>query len=202
MKNELETEEPVTEVTIIKDAPFDYRNLIRLVNEKSITTKERTKQFGEVYTPVALIEKMCDALPPDIWTNPAKTVADLCCGRGNMPAVMVTRLMEGLKDIMPDERKRYKHIMENMIYMAELQHELAMDIEAIFNPDGELKLNLYVGDALKMPDDYFDLSYEERRKKYPLNKVRYRKISHTIKPYPKPKEYNDWMLAENLTKVN
>ena len=32
-----------------------------------------------------------------------------------------------------------------------------------------LKVNLYVGDSLAMPDDFFELSYDERREKYPDN---------------------------------
>jgi hypothetical protein len=186
MNNLLKMEEAITSVMVIKEAAFDYRNLIRLVEKVSFLSKEKVKEFGEVYTPTALIEQMCDSLSPDTWSDPTHTFFDPCCGRGNMPAVIVTRMMEGLKDIMPDESERYKHIMEKQIYMGELQHGSAMDIEAIFNPDGRLKLNLYVGDTLNIPKDYWDLTYEERMQKYPMNKVRYRKISRIVKHYLKP----------------
>ena len=45
--------------------------------------------------------------------------------------------------------------MENMMYMAEYQQESADTIQAIFNPTGNLNLNLYVGDSLNIPEDYW-----------------------------------------------
>lgn len=96
------------------------------------------------------------------------TFFDPCAGFGNFPAVIITKLMNTLKNHIPDTESRYKHIVENMIYMAEFQRESAALIEKTFS-DGEYKLNLYVGDTLTMPNDFFDLSYDERRAKYPQN---------------------------------
>jgi len=114
---------------------------------------------------------MCDSLGSETWSNPKFTILDPCCGKGNMPAVLVKRFMSGLSEFIPDEKERYKHIMEKQIYMGELQMESAMEIDRIFNPDGDLKLNLFVGDSLKMPKDFFDLPFDERVKKYPQHHV-------------------------------
>jgi len=150
---------------------YNNMNLIKQVEEISINTKEKTKQYGEVFTPTPMIEKMCDSIPPEFWSDPSKTILDPASGNGNMGAVVATRLMEGLKDVIPDEDARYKHIMEKQLYMCELQRANARNIERIFNPNGDLKLNLYVGDTLRMPEDYFDLTYEERNAKYPQHNV-------------------------------
>ena len=139
------------------------------VNKKAIHSSEKSDEHGEVFTPVELIEQMCDSLPKDFWLDENKTWLDPCSGKGNMPAVIVGRLMESLKDKIKDDRNRYRHIMERMIYMCEFQEESCRTIEDIFNPNGDVKLNLYFGDTLKMPEDFFDLSYEERRNKYSAN---------------------------------
>lgn len=127
----------------------------------------KIKMYGEVFTPTALIAQMCDALPSETWSDPTKTFFDPCAGKGNMQTILVSRLMTGLKDVIPDEQERYRHIMEEQIFMAELQLESALDIERVFNPDRSLSLNLYVGDALQMPTDFWDLPFEKRIKKYP-----------------------------------
>ncbi len=144
-------------------------DLIKQVEAVSVHSKDKVKKFGQVFTPTHLIQEMCDSLSPETWSDPNRTVFDPTAGKGNMIAIVVTRMMAGLKDIIQDEEARYKHIMENMIYQGELQLENALEIERIFNPDGKYKLNLYVGDVLKMPEDFFDLPYEERLKKYPQN---------------------------------
>jgi len=146
-------------------------NLITKVKEKAIYSKEKAKEYGEVFTPFELIEQMCDSLPKGVWFDKNKTWFDPCCGCGNMSAVIVTRLMKNLTQI-GDESDRYKHIMEKMIYLAELQRESCQKIHEIFNPDGNLKLNLYCGDFLTMPEDFFDLRYESRFVKYPDNCIR------------------------------
>ena len=146
-------------------------NLIEQVEKVSVHSKEKSRAYGEVYTPTPLFKQMCDSLSKEIWLDPSKTFLDPCAGNGNMSAVMVTRLMEGLKVVIADEEARYKHIMEKQIYMGEYQRSSARNIEKIFNPDGKLKLNLYVGDFLLIPDDYWNLSYEELKMRYPQHNV-------------------------------
>ncbi len=137
-------------------------NLTDKVKVKATYSKEKSDEHGEVFTPVPLINQMLDSLPKDFWYDKNKTWLDPCAGKGNMPAVVVERLMKTLSAEIKDVDSRYKHIMENMIYMCEYQKESAETIEEIFNPNDDLKLNLYFGDTLKMPTDFFDLSYEER----------------------------------------
>ena len=150
---------------------MNIEKIIAAIDAACFHSKEKSKQFGEVFTPWKLINEMCDALAKEDFSNPTLKFLDPCTGRGNMPAVIVQRLMIGLKELYPDERVRYRHIMEKQIYMGELQRENAMAIDRIFNPDKTLQLNLYVGDALKMPEDFFDLPFRERINKYPRNYV-------------------------------
>ena len=150
---------------------MNIEKIIAAIDAGCFHSEEKVKNYGEVFTPWWLINQMCDAFPKDDYSNPTTTFLDPCTGRGNMPAVIVQRLMVGLKEFCPDESERYRHIMEKQIYMGELQRENAMAIDRIFNPDKTLQLNLYVGDFLKMPKDFFDLPFRERIKKYPRNYV-------------------------------
>jgi hypothetical protein len=118
--------------------------------------RAKSKKLGEVFTPPSLIKDMLRQLPKNVWKDSTKTWFDPCAGKGNFPAFIVHNLMHGLQAEFPNESTRYKHIMENMIYMAEYQEESAQAIRDTFNPNGDIKLNLYVGDTLAMPEDYFD----------------------------------------------
>ena len=145
--------------------------LINLVVEKSKYSKDKSNQHGEVFTPTELIMEMLSSLPKELWKDPSKTWFDPCSGKGNFPAVVITKLMKTLKKHFPNTDERYKHIIENMIYMAEYQRESAEFINELFSLDGTVKVNLYVGDTLAMPDDFFDLSYEDRKIKYPERSI-------------------------------
>ena len=143
--------------------------LIRQIEKKSKYSKDKSNKFGEVFTPTELIIEMLSSLPKELWKDPTKTFFDPCSGFGNFPAVVITKLMKTLKKQIEDPEERYKHILENMIYMAEFQRESAEFIYDTFSLDGTVNINLYIGDTLQMPEDFFDLSIEERKEKYPDN---------------------------------
>lgn len=141
--------------------------LINEVKEASTYSKDKSKKHGEVFTPSSLIKEMLSSLPEEAFTDPTKTFFDPCAGKGNFPVYIIKGLMNGLKEQFPKEKDRYKHIIENMLYMSEFQKESAEFINNLFSLDGEFKINLHVGDTLTMPEDFFDLSYDERKLKYP-----------------------------------
>ena len=60
------------------------------------------------------------------------------------------KLMESLKEIIVDEKERKKHILENMLYMSEINKKNVLICNQIFNINNEYKLNLYEGDSLKL----------------------------------------------------
>lgn len=106
------------------------------------------KSFGEVFTPFSLIEEMLDTLPVEVWTNPNLKWGDFCNGIGNFMVIVIKRLMIGLKEWENDDDLRYKHIVENMIYVGELQEKNMFLWMVSINPKSEFKLNLFRGNAL------------------------------------------------------
>ena len=89
-----------------------------LNNSKVITNKKNEK--GEVFTPLELVEEMLDKLPKDVWSNPLYKWLDPAAGSGAFPICIYYRLMIGLKEEIKNENLRRKHILENMLYMCEI----------------------------------------------------------------------------------
>ena len=125
------------------------KELLELINECLKPKDVEKKMFGEVFTPINLVNEMLDKLPKDVWINKKLKWFDPASGMGNFPIAVYLRLMDGLKDKIKDDKKRKKHILEKMIYMSELNKKNCFVIQQIFNINDEYKLNLYCGDTLK-----------------------------------------------------
>ena len=121
------------------------------------------KEFGEVMTPIELVEEMLDTLPAEVWSNPNLKWLDPANGVGIFPCVVVYRLMEGLKEFEPDEDLRYKHIMENMLYVCELQTKNMFIYQTGFDPYDEIELNIHNG-------SFLDKGFENKMKIWGVEK--------------------------------
>jgi len=99
-------------------------------------------------TPISLVEEMLDTLPNDVWSNPNLKWLDPCSGVGIFSSVIVDRLMDGLSNQFEDENERYKHIVENMVYMGELQAKNMFLSLVAFDPKDEYVLNIFNGSFL------------------------------------------------------
>jgi len=86
----------------------------------------------------------------NIYTNKNLTWYDPTAGMGNYPIAIYYKLMEGLKNKIPNKDERKKHIIENMLYMGELNKKNCFILKQIFNINNEFKLNLYEGDTLNV----------------------------------------------------
>jgi len=84
-----------------------------------VKSLEKAK-YGEVFTPSDLIKKMLAQFPTNCWSNPDLKWLDPCGGTGNFLIHIYQRLMEGLENKFPNKSKRSSHIIENMLYMVEL----------------------------------------------------------------------------------
>ena len=139
------------------------------ITEVSTYSKDKSDKHGEVFTPPALINEMLDQLPKDVWSDKNKTWFDPAAGNGNFHIQVLKRLFAGLEDEFPNEEERLRHIIENQLYFAEYQKASAEFADLVFSFGGRYNVNLYVGNTLEMPSDFFDLDWEERQTKYPEN---------------------------------
>jgi hypothetical protein len=132
----------------------DKKKLLEFIDD-NLTPKKKEKQlYGEVFTPLSLVEEMLDTLPSAIWSDPKLKFLEPGSGMGNFTICVFYRLMKGLKSIIPDESKREKHIIEKMLYMAELNKANIHLCSSIFKGK-QYNLNLYQGDYL-----YLDIQKE------------------------------------------
>ena len=111
------------------------------------------KTLGEVMTPITLVEQMLDTLPSEVWSNPNLKWLDPCAGVGTFPSIVVQRLMKGLEKVIPNPEKRYGHIIENMIYVCELQDKNLFVFNCVFDLGDSNATNSYCGSFL---DEKFD----------------------------------------------
>ena len=112
---------------------------------------EAKDKHGEVFTPKELINEMMDQLnkiDPSVFTNKNLKWLDPANGTGNFPLIVYGRLMNGLEPSIPDEAKRSQHILQNMLYMVELQPDNYEISRKIFGREA----NIFCGSFLT-PDN-------------------------------------------------
>jgi hypothetical protein len=138
------------------DKPKELLELIDSCLKPKVIEKKR---YGEVFTSMSFINTQMlynlekyyyEKYKENIYENENLRWGDTTAGMGNFPVAVYYKLMEGLKNKIPNEEERKKHIIENMLYMAELNTKNSFIIKQIFNIDNKYKLNLYEGNSLEL----------------------------------------------------
>ena len=70
----------------------------------------------EVFTPPTVVNRMLDMLPSELWSNPEATFLDPVSKTGVFLREIAKRLMEGLKEQIPDVQERANHIFTKQLY--------------------------------------------------------------------------------------
>jgi hypothetical protein len=134
----------------------DQRDVVQFIEENLMPKKEQKDARGEVFTPLELVDDMLAHLPEDVWKHPEYKWLDPANGIGNFPVVAFAKLDVGLSEAMPNEAERRKHIVENMLYMCELDStnvELSKKLLQKMCGDVNCKLNVIQGDFLTLTYD-------------------------------------------------
>jgi hypothetical protein len=124
--------------------PADVQKVLDYIKDHLTPKDAERHEFGEVFTPMSLVNEMLDTLPADVWNNETLKWLDPANGMGNFPIGVFMRLFygfrkvktnegfnyeyndkgkgynPGLTKVIPDEDARRKHIVQNMLYMVEL----------------------------------------------------------------------------------
>ncbi len=145
------TNKDINRLDHIKDVIIMLRDYVKVGDVEK-------KKFGEVMTPLSLVKEMLSTLPEETWSNPNLKILDPANGTGPYPAVVIYKLMKGLENWEPDTEKRYKHIIENMIYTCELQAKNVFLWLCVADPFDEYETNTYWGSFL---DEGFDKHMKE-----------------------------------------
>jgi hypothetical protein len=129
-------------------------NIFNEINNHIKISSPEIVKYGEVYTELNLVDEMISILPEDFWKNPYLKILDPCNGIGNFPSRIINKLMIGLCQFETDEIKRYKWIIENIIYVVEIQPRNILYYTNLFNPNNEYKMNIFSG-------NFFDLDIQK-----------------------------------------
>ena len=119
------------------------------------STNVDKEKYGEVMTPKWLVNEMLDTLPKSVWTNKDLKWFDPCNGVGTFPSIIVQRLMKGLENVIPNPKKRYRHIIEEMIYVCELQPKNMYIFHCVFDKQDIYELNTFYGSFLSNEFDEY-----------------------------------------------
>jgi site-specific DNA-methyltransferase (adenine-specific) len=136
------TDQNINKMEHIKDIILMLREYVKVGDVEK-------KKFGEVMTPLELVKEMLSTLPEEVWSNPDLKWLDPANGTGPFPLMVIYKLMIGLKDWEPDDEKRYKHIVENMIYVCEIQPKNMFLYMCAVDPFDKYNLNIYTGSFLE-----------------------------------------------------
>lgn len=133
----------------------NQRELAKLIDEYLTPQEIEQKTNAEYSTPAFLRKDMLDALEKyalEFFKTPKK-VLEPCCGKGQFVIDIIDRFMEGLKDIIPDEKERYKTIVEECIYFADINSTNIFIVRLLLDPFGVYNLKWFEGDTLKLEPD-------------------------------------------------
>ena len=101
-------------------------------------TIEKKAFYGEINTPFFLIQQILSIIPDYIYTKPNLKWLDPGCGCGYFTTVLYNKLYEGLKEAIPNEERRKKHIIQKMIYMVEIQEDNVKQLRTLFGKDANI----------------------------------------------------------------
>ena len=133
------------------------KNILNIIKEHQNIRKGEKEKNGEVFTPIELINENLDKLPLAVWKNPDLKWLDPANGIGNFPIVVYYKLMEGLKDLplYKDENKRSKHIIEEMLFMIEINNDNVEVCKQIFKTiNAKAKPNIICADFLNAEQEW------------------------------------------------
>jgi len=134
----------------VKERMENIEEIFSLIDSYLGDSLVERKKNGEVFTAFGLINEMLDKLPVEVWSNPDLRWLDPANGIGNFPAVIIQRLMVGLKDVIKDDKKRYDHIITKQIFVCDISSKNMFLYLNIFDPNMEYKdtMNYFRGSYL------------------------------------------------------
>ena len=125
------------------------RELSNLIDKYFIPQELEKKSNAEVATPFKLRQEMLDKIPVEFWTS-IKKVFEPCAGKGGFIVDIIDRFMNGLEEAIPDEKERYKIIVEECLYFSDINPTNIFICKLLIDPYNEYKLNYIEGNTLEL----------------------------------------------------
>ena len=126
----------------------NYNNINEIQQDLSVN-KERKELYGEVFTPFILINKIITLISNDNFQNENNKWLDIGAGSGYFSIYLYFKLFENLKKKFINEDECKDYIIENMIFMCEIQENNCEQLREIFGK----KANI-------INDDYINYNFD------------------------------------------
>ena len=135
------------------------RELSNLIDKYLIPQELEKKSNAEVSTPFKLRQEMLDKIPIEFWEGGIEhdsgelylpKIFEPCSGKGGFLIDIIDRLMIGLEGIIPDEKERYKTIIQKCLYFSDINPTNIFICKLLVNPYNEYKLNYNEGNTLEL----------------------------------------------------
>ena len=150
MKDDKETKQIIRTVKeLFMKNINNSKQLSKLIDKYLIPQELEKKKNAEVSTPFKLRQEMLDKIPIKFWTS-TKKVFEPCAGKGGFIVDIIDRFMNGLKKVIPDEKKRYKKIVEQCLYFSDINPTNIFICKLLIDPYNEYKLNYNEGNTLEL----------------------------------------------------
>jgi SAM-dependent methyltransferase len=130
----------------MKGSIENIENIQEYIKSRLVIRNDEKNKFGEVLTPPNLIEEILDEFPSHIWKNADIKWVDPAAGTGNYFALVYSRYMKSLTSQFPNKTNRSNHIIENMLYMVELNANSVKSLRELFGKSA----NISKGDFLEI----------------------------------------------------
>ncbi len=150
MKDDKETNQIIRTVKeLFMKNISNNRELSNLIDKYLIPQELEKKSNAEVSTPFKLRQEMLDKIPVEFWTS-IKKVFEPCAGKGGFIVDIIDRFMNGLGKTIPDEKERYRTIVEKCLYLSDINPTNIFICKLLINPYGVYKLNYNEGNTLEL----------------------------------------------------
>ena len=123
------------------DGDFSLMPMPKEYHLQVTTNKEKSDSFGEVFTPIWLVDSMLERVSDYDWRNQNKITLDLCAGYGQFTVRMIRKKF----DLM-GEKFDVKKFLFNTHYFSELQLSSCHKLMHIYSPN----INLFIGDSKEL----------------------------------------------------
>ena len=148
---------------LIKKTEFDV--------QQTKTNKQKSDEFGEVFTPLYLVDLMIELKFPILTST--STTCDLCAGYGQFTIRLMRKLYNRLHINIEEWLEKYHTFTE-------LQLESCAKLVYIFGPN----INLYVGDSRNLKyakaSEYGILFFDEKEKQWKNNELLNELLTYSI----------------------
>jgi len=134
---------------IFLECKDDRKKFAETVVEYFTPTDREKKNNAEIPTPRELKLEMTSKVPEYFWLKLQK-VLEPSVGKRGFCLELVEFFMKGLRKKIPDEEERYRKIVEDCLYFADINPVNIYITKLILDPNDEYKLNYYEGDALTL----------------------------------------------------